>query len=54
MCVGSAFAHLEMAVTVATIAGRWRLAPVPDRPLEVKFTSTAYPARLSMTAVPRS
>jgi cytochrome P450 len=53
MCVGTAFAQTEMAVTVATIASRWRLVPVPERPLKVKFTSTAYPARLSMTAVPR-
>jgi cytochrome P450 len=53
MCVGHAFAHAEMAVTVATIASRWRLVPVPERPLKVAVTSTAYPARLSMTAVPR-
>ena len=53
MCVGNAFALTEMAVTVATIASRWRLVPVPERPLKVTFTSTAYPARLSMTAVPR-
>ena len=53
MCVGNAFAMTEMVVTVATIASRWRLEPVPDRPLQVKYTSTAYPARLSMTAVPR-
>jgi cytochrome P450 len=50
-CVGNAFAQLEMAVTVATIASRWRL--VPARPLKVTFTSTAYPTRLSMTTVPR-
>jgi cytochrome P450 len=53
MCVGNAFAQTEMAVTVATIASRWRLVPVPERPLKVTITSTAYPARLSMTAVPR-
>jgi cytochrome P450 len=53
MCVGNAFALTEMVVTVATIARRWRLVPVPERPLKVKFTSTAYPARLSMTAMPR-
>jgi cytochrome P450 len=52
-CVGNTFAQLEMAVTVATIASRWRLVPVPERPLKVTYTSTAYPARLSMTAVPR-
>lgn len=53
MCVGNSFALTEMVVTVATIASRWRLVPVPERPLQVTFTSTAYPAQLSMTAVPR-
>jgi cytochrome P450 len=53
MCVGNAFALTEMVVTVATVASRWRLVPVPERPPKVTFTSTAYPARLSMTAVPR-
>lgn len=53
-CVGNTFALVEMAITVATVASRWRLVPVPGRPLRVKFTSTAYPARLSMAAVPRS
>lgn len=53
MCVGNAFAQLEMALTVATIAGRWRLVPVPDRPLRIAYTSTAYPTRLSMAATPR-
>lgn len=52
-CVGNTFAQLEMAMTVATIASRWRLVPVPDRPLKVAYTSTAYPTRLSMTATPR-
>lgn len=53
MCVGNAFAMTEMTVTVATIASRWRLVPVPERPVLVRYTSTAYPARLSMTAQPR-
>ena len=52
-CVGNTFAQLEMAVTVATIARHWRLAHVPDRPLKVAYTSTAYPTRLSMTATLR-
>jgi cytochrome P450 len=53
-CVGNAFAMTEMVVTAATVAAGWRLVPVPDRPLRVKYTSTAYPVRLSMTAVPRT
>jgi len=51
MCVGSSFALLEMAVTAATIASRWRLTLA--RPLKISYTSTAYPTRLSMTATPR-
>jgi cytochrome P450 len=52
-CIGNTFAQIEMAITVATIAARWRLVPIPGKPVKVKYTSTAYPARLSMTAVPR-
>ncbi|GAB3497536.1 cytochrome P450 [Amycolatopsis cihanbeyliensis] len=52
-CVGNTFAQLEMAITVATVAAKWRLVPVPGKPVRVKYTSTAYPARLSMMAVPR-
>lgn len=52
-CVGNSFAMLEMAVAAATIASRWRFVPVPDKPLRVAYTSTAYPTRLSMAAVPR-
>jgi cytochrome P450 len=52
-CVGYSFAMLEMAVAAATIASRWRFVPVPDRPLKIAYTSTAYPTRLSMAAVPR-
>ncbi|GAB3456469.1 cytochrome P450 [Actinophytocola sediminis] len=53
-CVGSAFAMTEMVITVATVAANWRLVPVPSRPTKVKYTSTAYPARLSLAAVPRT
>jgi cytochrome P450 len=53
-CVGNAFAMTEMVVTLATVAARWRLVPVPGRPTRVKYTSTAYPARLSLAAVPRT
>jgi cytochrome P450 len=52
-CIGNAFAMAEVALTVATVASRWKLVPVPDKPVRVKYTSTAYPSRLPMTAVPR-
>lgn len=53
-CIGNRFAQNEIVITVATVAARWRLVPVPGRPVRVKFTSAAYPDSLPMTAVPRS
>ncbi|MEV6876750.1 cytochrome P450 [Amycolatopsis sp. NPDC051128] len=52
-CIGNRFAQNEIVITVATVAARWRLVPVPGRPVHVKFTSAAYPDSLPMTAVPR-
>jgi cytochrome P450 len=52
-CLGNRFAQNEIVITVATVAARWRLVPVPGRPVRVKFTSAAYPESLPMTAVPR-
>lgn len=52
-CIGNTFAITEVAIAVATVTARWRLVPVPGKPVRVKYTSTAYPTRLLMTAVPR-
>ncbi|MEU5261864.1 cytochrome P450 [Amycolatopsis sp. NPDC021455] len=52
-CIGNRFAQNEIVITVATVAARWRLVPIPGRPVRVKFTSAAYPESLPMTAVPR-
>lgn len=52
-CVGNLFAQTEIVIAVATVAARWRLVPVPGKPVRVKFTSAAYPRDLFMTAVPR-
>lgn len=52
-CVGHLFARTEIVIAVATVAARWRLVPVPGRPVRVKFTSAAYPSGLLMAAVPR-
>jgi cytochrome P450 len=52
-CVGNLFAQTEIVIAVATVAARWRLVPVPGKPVRVKFTSAAYPKGLLMTAVPR-
>jgi len=53
-CIGNSFALAEVAIVVATIVAKWRLVPVADTPVRVKYTTTAYPSRLPMTAVPRS
>ncbi|HWE89273.1 MAG TPA: cytochrome P450 [Pseudonocardiaceae bacterium] len=53
-CLGNVFAQSEIMIVVATVVARWRLVPVPDKPVRVKFTSAAYPSRLPMTAVPRN
>lgn len=52
-CVGNLFAQTEIVIAAATVAARWRLVPVPGKPVRVKFTSAAYPKGLLMTAVPR-
>lgn len=52
-CVGNAFAQAEVVITLATVLSRWRLVPVPGKPVRTKFTSAAYPSGLLMTAVPR-
>jgi cytochrome P450 len=52
-CIGNTFAQTEIALVAATIATRWRLVPVPGRPVRIKVTGAAYPSRLPMTAEPR-
>lgn len=53
-CIGNVFAHNEIVIAVATVAARWRLVPVPGRPVRVRFTSAAYPRHMPMTVVPRN
>ncbi|MBB4674758.1 cytochrome P450 [Crossiella cryophila] len=52
-CIGNSFALTELLTAIATVAAQWRLVPVPDRPVRVKFTNAPYPSALPMTAVPR-
>ncbi|MEU4739247.1 cytochrome P450 [Actinosynnema sp. NPDC023658] len=52
-CVGNVFARAEIVITLATVLSRWRLVPVPGKPVRTRFTSAAYPSGLLMTAVPR-
>ncbi|MBB5960391.1 cytochrome P450 [Saccharothrix tamanrassetensis] len=53
-CMGNVFAQTEVVLTLATVAARWRLVPVPGKPVRTKFTTAAYPSGLLMTAVPRN
>ena len=53
-CLGNLFAQNEIVLTVATVAARWKLVPLPDHPVRVKYTSAAYPRNLPMTVVPRT
>ncbi|MFD1146647.1 cytochrome P450 [Saccharothrix hoggarensis] len=52
-CLGNVFARTEVVVALATVLARWRLVPVPGKPVRTRFTSAAYPSGLLMTAVPR-
>jgi cytochrome P450 len=52
-CPGQQFAHTEIALVAAAVAARWRLVPVPGKPVRPKVLGIVYPSRLPMTAVPR-
>ncbi|NUT49621.1 MAG: cytochrome P450 [Saccharothrix sp.] len=52
-CVGNVFARTEIMITLVTVLARWRLVPVPGRPVRTRFTSAAYPSGLLMTVVRR-
>ena len=54
MCIGNAFALMEMQIVLAMVASRYRLALVPGRPVEVETSVTLRPRRgIWMTAHPR-
>lgn len=42
-CIGEGFARMEGTLALATIAARWRLRPVPERPLELAPLITLRP-----------
>jgi cytochrome P450 len=55
MCIGNAFAMMEMQIVLAGIAGRYRLEHVPERPVELEPSVTLRPRRgLWMTPIPRT
>jgi cytochrome P450 len=51
-CIGNAFAYTEITIAAVAVLARWRLVPVPGKPVRIKVTSAAYPSRMPMTAVP--
>ncbi|GAA1958707.1 cytochrome P450 [Amycolatopsis minnesotensis] len=53
-CIGKSFAQTEITIVAATVMTRWRLVPVPGKPVRTKVTSAAHPDRMPMTAVPRT
>jgi cytochrome P450 len=54
MCIGNAFAQMEMQIVLAMVAARYRLAPVPGRPVEFEASVTLRPRKgIWMTAHPR-
>jgi cytochrome P450 len=52
-CPGHQFAHTEIALVTAAIATRWRLVPVPGKPVRTKAHGMPFPSQLPMTVVPR-
>lgn len=42
-CIGEGFAWTEATLALATIAGRWRMRPVPDRPVRLDPLITLRP-----------
>lgn len=55
MCIGNAFAMMEMQVVLSMVAGRFRLSALPDRPVELEPSVTLRPRRgLWMALVPRA
>lgn len=53
MCIGHAFATMEMQVVLAMVSSRYRLTPVPGRPVERDPSVTLRPRRgLWMHVVP--
>lgn len=47
-CIGDTFATTEAALTLATIASRWRLRPTPDSHVRPAFSGTLTPRGLRM------
>jgi cytochrome P450 len=53
MCIGDAYARMEIAVATATILQRWRLRPAAGHQVREVAAAIAHPDHLPMTPVPR-
>ncbi|MFG2498905.1 cytochrome P450 [Streptomyces sp. NPDC048441] len=53
-CIGDHFALTELTTAIATMAGAWRLAPVPDQKVRPVARATVRPSTLMMTPGPRA
>ncbi|MEU1779058.1 cytochrome P450 [Streptomyces abikoensis] len=51
-CIGDAFSWTEMSLTVATIAARWRLVPVPGHRVREVAAALVRPNTLPMVVTP--
>lgn len=55
MCIGNAFATMEMQIVLAMVASRYRLELVPGQPVQVEASVTLRPrSGIWMTVVPRA
>jgi len=52
-CIGDGFGWTEAMIALATFAARWRIEPVPGRPVNEAVAATVYPSQLPMTVHPR-
>src|SRR5205807_8903388 len=52
-CIGEHFALAEATIAVAVIARRWRLRPVPGRPVREVASAVVHPDHLPMVAEAR-
>ncbi|MGA6164919.1 cytochrome P450 [Amycolatopsis magusensis] len=54
LCPGHFLAPTEIAIAAVTIGARWRLVPVPGKPVHAKIKATMQPNRLPMRVTRRS
>jgi cytochrome P450 len=53
ICIAGAFARVELATVVATVAANWRLRPAPGEQVRAVAHAVVHPSRLTMICEPR-